>query len=426
MKRIFTLIIALASVFSLTLNAANVVFNVTVPTPTYQCWIVGNFNGWNNNDKQMTKVDDTHFTITLDDATFADDNGVKVTTATLKYKYLSGGGDWAYVEKDAAGTELNDRTYVKGTTIANPDPAKTTIPGNDGNDVVQSWAMTYNPNVAALPKDVLIEAYVAKTVTELYVTGTFNGWKSPGAEGTKMTLSTTESDANGNFFSLTIHTDDANKLAYKFSSGPSWSYEQTAGDFKMADPSLNSVYHTNLTFKRTYPGAANLKTVTMNVTVPAGTDACYMMGSHLGWDGSSWAAGTKNTNGTFTFSVPNIDFMEYKYYNGQGWSFEEKQADGTGLTGNRSADAQIALIFNDVVARWFNTGINQINLDNVKVFSANQQIIVDGVVANAQIFDVTGRNIQSATTSGLFASKVLNSGVYILKVDGATMKVVVK
>ncbi|MFT3754040.1 MAG: hypothetical protein QM800_14570 [Paludibacter sp.] len=98
MKRIFTLAIALMSMFAALqlVSAANVVFNVTVPVPTYQCWIVGNFNGWNNNQHQMTKVNDTHYTITLDDATFA----AGITQANIKYKYLSGGGDWAYVEKE--------------------------------------------------------------------------------------------------------------------------------------------------------------------------------------------------------------------------------------------------------------------------------------------------------------------------------------
>ena len=405
MKRIFTLLFVSISLLFTNLQAADVVFNVVVPTPTYQCWVVGNFNGWNNNQYQMTKVDDTHYTLTIAESAFSDQT---VTSANLKYKYLSGGGDWAYVEKDAAGAEISDRIF------------------DAVQDTVITWAAVFNPNVAPLPKDVLIEAYVAKTVTELYVTGTFNGWKSPGAEGTKMNYSAAESDANGNLFSLTIHTDDANKLAFKFASGPSWVYQQTAGDLKMTDPTQNSVFYDKITFSRIYPGAANLKTVTMNVTVPAGTSACYMMGSHLGWDGSSWAAGTKNTDGTYTFTVPNVDLIEYKYYDGQGWGYEEKQADGTGLSANRTADAQIALVFNDVVAKFPSTGIKMINLDNVKVFSANQQIIVDGVVANAQIFDVTGRNVQSATTSGLFASKVLNSGVYILKVDGATMKVVVK
>mgnify|MGYP000453358505 FL=1 len=207
MKRIFTLLIAFISVFATT-KAADVVFSVVVPTPTYQCWVVGNFNGWNNNLHQMTKVDATHYTITIAESAFTDQT---VTQANIKYKYLSGGGDWAYVEKDAAGAEITDRNYAVA-------------------DTVKTWAMTFNPEVAPIPADILIEAYVEKAVTELYLTGSFNGWKSPGTAGTQMTYKPADSDANGNFYSLTIHTDDANKLAYKFAAGPSWTYQQTAGD----------------------------------------------------------------------------------------------------------------------------------------------------------------------------------------------------
>ena len=62
----------------------------------------------------MTKVDDTHYTITLNEATKA-----------MKYKYCSGPA-WDYVEKTAAGEELADRTY-------------------SANDVVESWLAVYIP-----------------------------------------------------------------------------------------------------------------------------------------------------------------------------------------------------------------------------------------------------------------------------------------
>lgn len=329
MKRIFTLLIAFLSVWAVS-NATNVVFNVTVPNPTYECWIVGNFNGWNNNEFKLTKVDDTHYTITLDDATFKDG----VTQETLKYKYLSGGGDWAYVEKDAADAEISDRNYSAA-------------------DVVETWAITFNPNVAPIVADIVIEIYAPKAVTELYVTGSFNGWKSPGAEGTKMNWIEADSDAGGNFFNDTIHTEDANKLAFKFASGPSWVYQQTQGDLKLTDPNAKSVFYDDITFQRIYPGAANLKTVTITATAPEGTQHMYMMGSHLGWDGASWT-GTRIADGKFVFSVPNIDLMEYKYYSARDWGTEEKNADGSNAA-NRTLDAQIATEQTDVVANW-NTG----------------------------------------------------------------------
>ena len=404
MKKLFTLIIAVISLLA-TANAAQVTFSVVVPTPTYQVWVVGNFNGWNNNQHQMTKVDDTHYTITLDDATFADGH----TAATLKYKYLSGGGDWAYVEKDAVGAEISDRNY----------------PGAAVNDTVKTWALVYNPNVAPIEKNVKIEVYVPKAVKELYLTGSFNGWKSPGSEGTKMTWNEAMSDESGNEFYLTIHTPDANMLIYKFAAGPSWTYEQDSTDLKMSDVSLDAVYHFMPKFKRIYPGDAFLKDVNFTVTAPAGTDSVFMMGSHLGWDGVNWQAGTKNTDGTFSFTG-KFDMIEYKYFNKRDWSGEEKTAEGTGV-GNRKADAQIATVFNDVIAKWpVPAGVQTLDTDKYTVRVTNNAITVDGITKKFELYDITGRNIQSVSTSGTFTSTSVNAGIYIIRVDGATLKVMVR
>lgn len=333
MKRIFTFLIAFLSVVGMSSKAADAVFNVVVPVPTYEVWVTGNFQGddWGPKIK-MTKVDDTHYTVTLNASNT--DLGLDINTETVKYKYCSG-DDWAYVMKDKDGNEVADLVW------------------DNQQDTVVKWAAVFNPNVAPIVADVVVEAYVAKNITELYLTGSFNGWKSPGADGTKMNYIAAESDNDGNFFRDTIHTDDAAKLAYKFAAGPSWSYEQTTTDWKLSDPNLTTVLHDELTFKRIYPGAANLKTVTINVTAPEGTQSLYMMGSQWGWDGASWFPGTKNTDGTFTFSVPNVDFFQYKYWRGRDWKYEEKQADGTSnLASDRAIDAQVSLTYTDVIASW--------------------------------------------------------------------------
>lgn len=404
MKKIFTLFLAVLGLLGFQqASAADVTFNVVVPTPTYQVWVVGNFNGWNNNQHQLTKVDDTHYTLTLSESEFADGH----TAATLKYKYLSGGGDWAYVEKDAAGAEISDRDYTAGV-----------------NDTVQTWANVFNPNVAPIEKDVLVEVWVPTTVVDLYLTGSFNEWKSPGAEGTKMTYNAAESDETGKLFSQTIHTMDANKLAYKFAAGPSWVYEQDSSDLKMPDVTEDAVFHYMHKFKRYYPGDDALKTVTFTVTAPAGTDSVFMMGSHLGWDGASWYPGTKVDATTFSFEF-KFDMIEYKYYNGRDYAYEEKQADGSKLESNRAADAQVAITYTDVIAKWSTTGVPTLNMDEYTVYSTNGAVVVNGVKQKVEMFDITGRLVQSANTSGSFTSKTVNSGIYILRVDGATLKVLV-
>ena len=126
MKKIFTLFAAMTcmmSMFALT-------YNVTVPAGTKACYIAGEMNGWSQ--VEMSKVDATHYTLEVTDATDA-----------MKYKYCSG-PTWAYVEKTANGDEVADRTY-------------------SANDVVESWAAVYDPTNVPNPgdtKDITIKAKV--------------------------------------------------------------------------------------------------------------------------------------------------------------------------------------------------------------------------------------------------------------------------
>ena len=107
MKKIFSFLCAL--VCAISLNAESVTYKVTVPEGTNTCYIAGKCTGWNHTE--MTKVDDTHYTITLE------------TTEQDGYKYCSG-PSWDYVEKAADGSEMSDRNYSE-------------------NDVVAKWASVY-------------------------------------------------------------------------------------------------------------------------------------------------------------------------------------------------------------------------------------------------------------------------------------------
>ena len=102
-----------------------VTYNVTVPAGTYACYIAGEMNGWTQ--QKMTKVNDTHYSITIADATTA-----------MKYKYCSGPA-WAYREMTATGEEVADRTYAE-------------------NDVVEAWTAVYNEGGEA--KNITIKAKV--------------------------------------------------------------------------------------------------------------------------------------------------------------------------------------------------------------------------------------------------------------------------
>lgn len=90
------------------IGASAVTFKAKVPSGTKKCYVCGDFNGWDAGSAlEMSPAETDLFTLTLSDVTEAQvANG---------YKYLCG-QDWTYVEKDASGGEISNRT-----SIGNPD-----------------------------------------------------------------------------------------------------------------------------------------------------------------------------------------------------------------------------------------------------------------------------------------------------------------
>lgn len=84
----------------------SIVFNVTVPDSTQSCYITGSFNSWTF--ERMTQVSDNVFTFTY--------YGFDVTQSDVQYKYLAG-SDWNYVEKDASGGEMANRSWQEMDTV---------------------------------------------------------------------------------------------------------------------------------------------------------------------------------------------------------------------------------------------------------------------------------------------------------------------
>ena len=158
---------------------AGVTYNVTVPEGTYACYIAGEMNEWTH--QEMNKVDDTHYTITIEGA-----------TTEMKYKYCSG-PEWGYVEKDANGNEVLDRTYAE-------------------NDVVASWAAIYNPNPTVEPetKDITVKAKVPAAWTDQ-----ITAWVWYTGEAGKEVVPTQEGD-------WYVVTETCDKLNIIFKNGAGW------------------------------------------------------------------------------------------------------------------------------------------------------------------------------------------------------------
>lgn len=317
----------LALIFSFTYQTNAATFNVTVPAGTNECWLAGNFKliqgttNWDAAYYRMIKIDNTHYTIDISDAEITLSGQI---LTNIRYKYLSGPSDWAYVEKNTSGNEIDVRTYTTG------------------NDIVAQWGVTYTPSIE-------IRVYTPKEVSNCYITGNFNNWAKPGNVNTNMNINTELSDSLGNLFYTILPCTDPSSLVYKFAAGKMWDYLQTNENLIPKNYGCIS-YHDTISFKRIY-NISTLKTVRLNVSAPLGTNMIYLMGNNVSWNGVDWLQGTKNENGTFSFTVNNVDLLEYNYYNAKNWSKIESD-NNSNPRGIRLIDAQLNTTANDTIAGW--------------------------------------------------------------------------
>ncbi len=115
---------------------------------------------------------------------------------------------------------------------------------------------------------------------------------------------------------------------------------------------------------------------TFNVTVPEGTDACYLVGSLNAWNIGEPIAMTKVDDTHYTYTAEeDLTGAEYKYVHGAEWAKVEKNADGSEM-GNRVVNAAV---MNDTVAMWADaTGLRnpKANVKAAKRINNGQIIIV--------------------------------------------------
>lgn len=72
------------------------------------------------------------------------------------------------------------------------------------------------------------------------------------------------------------------------------------------------------------------------------------------------------------------------------------------------------------------TNAHQTNFNAYKIHTSAKSIVVQGVVSEVAVFDLSGASIQASKMAGTFRSKALNAGLYFVRVDGVTQKVLVK
>lgn len=291
MKKLF-----LFSVLALTgmLVQAQVTYTVTVPTGTNACYIAGEMNNWS--PQEMTLSSANTYSITIAGA-----------TTSQTYKYLSG-PNWAYEEKQAdCSSGVSNRTYAV-------------------SDVVACWAAVYVPTAPKVDVTIKVKVPVAWTTPKIH----FWGDMSSSWPGENMTQ-------DGDWWVYTFSQINIINIIFNNGAG-----SQTSN---ITNVSASTCYQVNddnsfqvVSCTPVVPGK------TYNVTVPTGTNACYIAGSMNSW---GFEQMTQLTPTTYTITLPTAtDSDTYRYLSGPGWAWEEVQSDCSTRAENRSYSVS------DVVACW--------------------------------------------------------------------------
>jgi len=95
------------------------------------------------------------------------------------------------------------------------------------------------------------------------------------------------------------------------------------------------------------------------------------------------------------------------------------------LTASNSGSTD-TLVQTDLLTIIGASSVASVDFDKYSISSNINRIYIDGVTKNVELFDISGRRIQTENVVGKFISNSMNSGLYIIRVDGFTTKVIVK
>ena len=294
-------------------------FTVEVPTGTENVNIAGTFNGWSASQTPMTQVGISNvFTVTLND----------VDKETVQYKYVTN-QSWDNVEVDANNNDVGDRSYSE-------------------NDVVAKW------------KDIDLEG----AEPTLFIRGTMNSWEA-----------TDPMTYENGVFTWTGEIKGGDE--FKFDVDGNWTTSYGYSEVTFADEytvsasaSDDNILWTGLDSNVTITVSGDYKTVTIvvnevteepetlvfTVTVPAGTENCYIIGNFAGSDWATPVVMEKVTDLQYTISIEGLyrSTVKYKYLT----NAEENLAAGDLWKNEEVADAEDNHVdsrnYNeeDVVVKW--------------------------------------------------------------------------
>ena len=297
-------------------------FKVAVADPlATNVYLVGGMNSWNGtaNEFKLAAVGDATASVTV--TLPIGETAFKVTV----------NGDW----------HGNNGTMTRGECTGwtfNTSDGDCKINADAAGEYIFTWHIADKKLSVTYPALPAVDAYnvtVPAGTLECYISGSFDSWasfhKMTKVDETHYTISIPGA--------TTAHT-------YKYSSGASWDFEEVTADGGHVDSRTYNADDVVAKWKAVYDPDAVPQELVYNVTVPAGTEACYIaMDSDPAQDGWEFTAMTKVDATHYTLTRTGLKTDAYKYACQASWDYAEKDADGNDVS-NRTWNA------NDVVVKW--------------------------------------------------------------------------
>ncbi len=339
-----------------------VTYNVTVPIGTPACYIAGEFNNWIHT--AMDKVSDTQYTIYIDNA-----------TKLMKYKY-SASPNWDNVEMQADGvSNVQDRSWTE-------------------NDVVAAWAGIQTGETETLVYNVT----VPMGTPGCYIIGKFNDWS------TFVPMDRVD-DTH-----YTITLDNVYKTTnYKYTCGEGWEFVEMQADGISDVQDRTWAENDVVAAWKSMPIVEEPETLIYTVTVPTGTNTCYIASAWDDW--ANFYEMTKIDENHYTITLSGITrSTPYKYLCGPDWMYVECNNDGSDRDNRRWSEADVVDAWKELFAN-----VESVAADKIKVYGVQGALCFDAQAATQMnIYNAQGMMVKNVEIPCGYTQVALPKGMYVV------------
>jgi len=329
---------------------------------------------------------------------------------------------------NATATIDGNNVIVSCSNVPNPaitryawydNPRTSNLTNGDG--FLASPFQRFSPNAGV--DQFVLNVTVPLQTTICYVSGNFNAWS---ITANQLTYISTDNTAGTKLFRVYLPYSFVGSGSFQIVAGTDWSFAASNGNITAVSSGMSQDVIVPSFKAYPYP-------FTINVTVPVSVNDCYVAGGQWGWTLPTSAqkmtlVSTDASTKVFAISIydkaptHSVSVKFLTGLNGTNWTYQQTQAANFAYSGT---DASCNFTCDSFMAYAAPSTIQTINSNTFSVKTIDRKIIVDGKFCNVTLFDLQGRLIQSQKNNTAYVYTNLTPGLYILRVDNYSFKLII-